>query len=319
MENKHKRSCYILWDNFQETDMLCNLFEDLYDIKTFMVHEIYKLENICSPNDFVILYVNVSLSQEPNGLDNLQHLHVPFYITSISSGYHYLPFIRLNPYFRGVISVSSLLKEKSLLHSIPCLQIRRRKYVNTNVLKYLYKPCMIGSIVNSYEFNSHYFRSLNHSPIVKDSWVEFEKIMNVIPNFRLYGSNPKGKGRHGYVDREQIFSELKYLVHIKHWGHVCNVVIECIAYGIPVIMDKETYVVGGYESYLQHNFNCLIFNTTEEIVEFLQSKVEHDKWSTLRTHLLRLVSDYQLPFSNIERQSSLQFIEDTIMRNANNK
>jgi hypothetical protein len=88
-----------------------------------------------------------------------------------------------------------------------------------------------------------------------------------------------GEGSHlGSRNADEALMVARATVHIKADGVCCNAVIESISAGVPVVMDRNSCVVLGLESYVVHGESGLLFDTVEEGVAVLRKLAEDDEY-----------------------------------------
>ena len=106
----------------------------------------------------------------------------------------------------------------------------------------------------------------------------------------------------GHIHDIDAIRDAKYLIHVKHWGHICNAVMKSLSCGVPVIMDNKTYQVGMYKNYIFHGHNAFV-GTIEEIDMFLEIDDE-EYFKKLKKNCLSDIHKYYIPF---QKKINLEF------------
>ena len=85
------------------------------------------------------------------------------------------------------------------------------------------------------------------------------------------------------------FAKSKFTLHIKHQAHGppywCNSVARSVASGVPVVMDKESWRRGLFESLVVHNVSGMVLDSVRDIIAYLQ-RVPDDEYIRLRNSTL---------------------------------
>lgn len=207
------------------------------------------------------------------------------------------PFMK-NKNFRGFVSTSSehynTLKEMN----IPVVLLTRRYPYNQEMVQSLSIAQIytnISSIITNYsEYSPLYMHDGAHSK------QHFDRIQKTINNpekptqFHVqYYGDPGNK-----TDNDvEVIANSRYVLHLKYWGHVCNVVVKALALGVPVIMDKTTFTIGKYAAYVRHGENGLVFETTEDIISYLSDvAIEGETYEKIKATCVEEAAKYHYPY-----------------------
>ena len=107
----------------------------------------------------------------------------------------------------------------------------------------------------------------DYSKRFPDQCKQFQKIEAAVPHVVRYDTEV---GRYG----EDIASMIKsrYTLHLKGDGYLCNAVGRSLAVGIPVIMDKKTFLMGLYQGTgVIHGVNAFVGEDEDDIIRYLVS------------------------------------------------
>jgi len=69
-------------------------------------------------------------------------------------------------------------------------------------------------------------------------------------------------------DVHRMLAKTKFLVHFKHLGYLCNVVLKSMMNGTIPIMDKKSFELG-YSDYLQADVSCIVVNDHDDMKKIL--------------------------------------------------
>lgn len=253
-----------------ETPQLKRIFEEINcEVTSF---KYYELENPVEDSNILLLAANHLANQFVDSK--------PFILTIVGT--------------TDLKDIKYLTSHKNFLFILSTSKEKHQEAVNSNI-KSIY-------IHRRYEINIKDVQPINHN---------FESINSIITNYASYWPdayekfknlselNPKTEIKH-YGTNEWIndidkIKESKYLLHIKYKGHVCNAVVKSLALGVPVIMDKLTYSIGSYYGYLEHEKNSMIFETIEEISNYINN--DKQAYKILKQNCFKEAEKYH--FSNM--------------------
>jgi hypothetical protein len=134
------------------------------------------------------------------------------------------------------------------------------------------------------------------SPLMKAEPKGYTKdimVSSIVHNFKE--RDPKGYAitkdydvrNYGFPDNptwsaESIIEMSRFILHAKHVGYLCNVVIKAISLGTPCIFTPESFAFG-YKDYLTPNHDCFIVNTKEEFMNIVN--MGEDRYSEVLKNL----------------------------------
>ena len=235
------------------------------------------LENLFNANDYKVSSFKYFEHEKPNNSDLLvlaaNHLaleyinHKPYVLNVVGAiQLNDINYLIQHKNFRGFISTSSEIHNQVVKKGLKSIFIIKKYPYRNEMIQLKGDYSYITSIITNYrEYSQEYIYYGTHAQ------KEFEKLKLKNSNIRIFGDPEKVN------DVEKILQS-RYILHIKYWGHVCNIVVKALALGVPVIMDRCTYDIGKYEAYVRHGENGMIFDTTDEIDEFINNDTEmYDK------------------------------------------
>lgn len=270
-----------------ETDILVNLFR----------HHCNNIRNLNVDTDHISDAEKCDIVIVPAHPMSKPYTDIKKFMFTIvnSSGLSYVFDMSNNKNYMGTICFSlethQELSRRSI-KSIFCMRrynfdktmIQSNKITTKNVLSLIIKYSIFSSRCQYNGQNAH---------------EEFRKIVNASPSWHIIN----------YGDPEVCndvltLKEYRYLMHIKYWGHVCNAVVKALALGIPVLMDRATMNIGKYAAYVQHGHNGLVFETTKDIIDYLNDhKRENETYEILKMNCLAEADKYH--FSQVKEESNI--------------
>lgn len=236
----------------------------------------------------------------------------PFIVIIVNSGKMELirDAISRLPTFRGVASTSSVCYDTFKRCHIPAAYVQRRYEVPKHILKCSMEreapPRQCVSIINCYERISNE----NRLPCFAD----FCNISEIVAtkskrySLKLYGL----ESANGVMHDWDALKSARYLIHLKHWGHVCNAVVKALACGVPVIMDRATFEIGAYGGYIRNGENALVMEDAGDIAAYLTCDTEREEGVFLKLSetCLSEMHKYHLPYPTDESNSVARLMAD---------
>lgn len=213
------------------------------------------------------------------------------------TGYRYID----NSQFKGYLCGSSELFDAVTAQKIDAV-FYHKKYPFHQIFntlqqkKAIDKPLEIVSLINNYKSTASEYkwrRPANSFKIYSSIAKEVTKFQ-----FKLYGAP---NNQLSFEESNTVQFKARYTIHIKYWGHVCNAVVKSLALGTPVIMDRATFEKGRYDAYITNGKNGLVFDSKEEIIEFLNSSNEEAVWQVLKTNCIHDASKWHFPYASEDK------------------
>lgn len=110
-----------------------------------------------------------------------------------------------------------------------------------------------------------------------------------IEDLKMYGW---GEGLLGLVPDIEMLQTARFLVHVKHWGYLCNSVIKALSQGVPVLTDLKTLEYG-YDGLLVPGVNCIASDDINVLKEALD--MPEARYQALRANCLALREQLTTP------------------------
>jgi len=251
--------------HIDETPQIIKIFEEIgFEATSF---KYYELENPEKDTDILVLAGNNLAEQF---IDSK-----PFFLTIVGTvDLKEISHLTSNKNFLGIISSSANKHKEASSYDLKSVYIKRR---------YNFKKEDIQT--TNYEYKSIISIITNYPLYWPEAYKQFEKIYELNPHLEI-----KHYGSDGWINDVEKIKEAKYLLHIKYRGHVCNAVVKSLALGVPVIMDTATYEIGSYYGYVKHGENGMVFDTAEEISEYINC--DKDFYKNLKENCVREAEGY---------------------------
>ena len=116
-------------------------------------------------------------------------------------------------------------------------------------------------------------------------FVQAFRIKSEVPNVHFHGADALDPEASAAAE----FAKSKFTLHIKHQAHGppywCNSVARSVASGVPVVMDRESWRRGLFESLVVHNVSGMVLDSVRDIIAYLQ-RVPDDEYIRLRNSTL---------------------------------
>ena len=116
-------------------------------------------------------------------------------------------------------------------------------------------------------------------------FVQAFRIKREVPHVHFHGADALDPEASAAAE----FTKSKFTLHIKHQTHGppywCNSVARSVASGVPVVMDRESWRRGLFESLVVHNVSGVVLDSMQDIIAYLQ-RVPDDEYIRLRNSTL---------------------------------
>lgn len=172
-------------------------------------------------------------------------------------------------HFRGAITTSIEAYEQLKAHGVLCCFAKKKYDLTPEQVQSSCETRRIVSLIHHYpEFSAK-----------NGCYQHFERLQKTLPNWNIsnYGAP------NNFVSDIEEIQQARYLLHIKHWGHVCNAVVKALGLGVPVLMDRATFETGRYRAYVRPGENGMVFDSISDLADYLANKeTEHATCTKLK-------------------------------------